>query len=241
MEARMMVTATGSVQPALHPPRDPERRGPRHIPVSGGTTGLHRARSYAALLGAAAVIGAGGCGAPGQDQMLTASPSETAQPEWAWFKAGPAPGEWRTMELPDGTAVLSIPPGASPVQSDPGSVSAGITASNGDLQLYLNATPRQGDESQANWPDFRLAHLRGEHAASATRTSSRNGMSFRGGTGSCVADSYVTSLGAHEYREIACLVAGTRGDSVLVVAARADAWDRYSPLIEQAVDSYLAE
>ncbi|MET3919574.1 hypothetical protein [Arthrobacter sp. UYEF20] len=145
------------------------------------------------------------------------------------------------MELPDGTAVLSIPAGASPVQSDTGSVSAGITAPNGDLLVYLNATPRQGEESQVNWPQFRLDHLTGENAASATRISNRTGMVFRGGTGSCVADSYVTRIGAHRYREIACLVAGTRGGSVLVVAAPAESWDVYSPLLEQAVDSYLAE
>ncbi|MCX6500743.1 MAG: hypothetical protein NTU93_18420 [Arthrobacter sp.] len=145
------------------------------------------------------------------------------------------------MELPDGTGVLSVPPEASPAQSDTGSVSAEIRAPNGDLQVYLNATPRQGDESQANWPQFRLDHLTGEHAASVTRTASRDGMAFRGGTGSCVADSYVTSIGGHEYRELACLVAGTRGSSVLVVATPAESWDRYKPLLQQVVDSYQAK
>ncbi|MFP3580270.1 hypothetical protein SB659_11870 [Arthrobacter sp. SIMBA_036] len=145
------------------------------------------------------------------------------------------------MELPDRTAVLSIPPGAIAVQSDPGSVSAGITAPNGDLQVYFNSTPQQGDESQANWPGSRLDHLSGEHAASVTQTSSSNGMVFRGGTGSCVADTYVTTIGAHRYSEIACLVAGGRGSSVLVVAAPADAWIRCAPLLEQAVHSCLAE
>lgn len=66
-------------------------------------------------------------------------------------------------------------------------------------------------------------------------------MVFRGGTGSCVDDSYVTRVGAHRYREIACLVAGTRGSSVLVAAAIADDWDLYRPLLEQAVDSFEAE
>jgi hypothetical protein len=127
------------------------------------------------------------------------------------------------------------------MQSDTGSVSAEIGAPNGDLQVYLNATPQQGDESQANWPQFRLENLTGEHAASATRTSSRDGMMFRGGTGSCVADSYVTSIGVHSYREIACLVAGARGSSVLVVATPTGSWDRYRPLLQQAVDSYLAK
>ncbi|WP_427135233.1 hypothetical protein [Pseudarthrobacter sp. S9] len=145
------------------------------------------------------------------------------------------------MELSDGTAVLSIPPDATPVQGDPGSVSAAITAPNGDLHIYLNSTPQQGEESLANWPEFRLDHLTGENAASATRMSSRTGMVFRGGTGSCVADSYVTRIGAHRYHEIACLVEGTRGGSVLVVASPTESWDLYSSLLEQAVDSYLAE
>lgn len=66
-------------------------------------------------------------------------------------------------------------------------------------------------------------------------------MPFRGGTGSCVEDTYVTRVGGHRYREIACLVAGTRGSSVLVAAAPAASWDRYRPVLEQAVDAYAAE
>ena len=111
----------------------------------------------------------------------------------------------------------------------------------GTSRIYLNATPQQGDESLANWSEFRLAHLTGENAASASRLQYRAGMEFRGGTGSCVEDTYVTRIGAHKYREIACLVAGTRGSSVLVVAAPADSWDRYSPVLEQAVDAYAPE
>jgi hypothetical protein len=137
--------------------------------------------------------------------------------------------------------VLSIPPDAAPVPGDPGSVSATVTAPNGGLRIYFNATPQQGEESLTNWSEFRLAHLTGENAASASRLQYRAGMEFRGGIGSCVEDTYVTRIGAHKYREIACLVAGTRGSSVLVVAAPADSWDRYSPIVEQAVDAYLPE
>ena len=66
-------------------------------------------------------------------------------------------------------------------------------------------------------------------------------MEFRGGTGSCLEDTYVTRIGAHKYREIACLVAGVRGSSVLVAAAPADSWDRYSTVLQQAVDAYASE
>ncbi|WP_179129004.1 hypothetical protein [Arthrobacter sp. 49Tsu3.1M3] len=54
-------------------------------------------------------------------------------------------------------------------------------------------------------------------------------------------DTYVTRIGAHKYREIACLVAGTRGSSVLVVATPADSWDRFSTVLQQAVDAYAPE
>lgn len=143
------------------------------------------------------------------------------------------------MALPDGTAVLAVPPDAVAADSDPGTVTATITGPDGGLQLYLNATPQQGEETQANWPEFRLDHLTGEHAATATRLSSRGEMFFRGGTGACVADSYVTRVGGHGYQEIACLVTGARGGSVVVAAAPSGSWDLYSPVLQQAVESYL--
>ncbi len=257
-EARTTVTATGSAEAAPGPTSQreypaigtyvstvPDIGLPQQCVVrskatsSGRPAGRPRAKLFAGLLGATAVTVMSGCSSPGQNQMSAAAPSETTP--FAWFQAGPAPAGWKTMELSDGTAVLSIPPDATPVQSDPGSVSAGITAPNGDLLVYLNATPRQGEESPAGWPHFRLDHLTGENAASVVRMSDRAGMVFGGGTGSCVADSYVTRIGAHHYREIACLVAGTRGSSVLVVAANTESWDLYSPVLEQAVDSYLAK
>jgi hypothetical protein len=190
------------------------------------------------LIVATSVLAASGCGHGSASQMTAPEAGATA---FAWFHAEPAPAGWRHMELPDATAVLSIPPNATPVPGDPGTVSATVTAPNGDLGIYLNATPRQGDESPFNWPEFRLAHLTGEHAASAERLSNRARMSFRGGLGTCVEDTYVTRVGAHRYREIACLVAGTRGSSVLVAAAPADSWDLYSPVMEQTVDAYAAE
>ena len=194
---------------------------------------------FAGLLGTTSVLAASGCGY-GPVSQMTAAP-DAQKTAFAWFHAVPAPVGWRSLALPDATAVLSIPPDATPVPGDPGTVSATVTAPKGGLGIYLNATPQQGDESQSNWPEFRLAHLKGEHAASADRLSSRAGMSFRGGRGSCVEDTYVTRVGAHQYREIACLVAGIRGSSVLVAAAPAGSWDLYSPVVEQAVDAYAAE
>lgn len=217
-EDRTTVTATGSSHGALGP-------GPGRGLLFGVPAAL-------------AALALSACGSPAGNQ--TAAPASGPTP-FAWFRSGPAPAGWQPLELPDTTAVLAIPPDAAPVPGDPGSVSATVTAPDGDLQIYLNATPQQGDESLANWPEFRLAHLRGENAASASRLQYRAGMGFRGGTGSCVEDTYVTRIGAHKYREIACLVAGTRGSSVLVVATPADSWDRFSPVLQQAVDAYAPE
>lgn len=192
----------------------------------------------AGLLGAMAVMVTGGCAGP-VNGIPAVSPSGATP--FAWFHAGPAPAGWQPLELPGRTAVLSVPPDATPMPGDPGSVSAAVTGPNGELGIYFNATPQEGGESQSNWPGFRLAHLTGEHAVSATRLTDRSGMPFRGGTGSCVEDTYVTRIGAHKYREMACLVTGSRGGSVLVVAAPAASWDRDGAVLKQAVNAYFAE
>ncbi|WP_284752812.1 hypothetical protein [Arthrobacter sp. efr-133-R2A-120] len=165
---------------------------------------------------------------------------QSAELPFAWFTAAPAPAGWRTMDLPDGTGVLSVPPDASPAESDPGSVSATVSSSTGELRMYLNATPRQGSESLDNWSTFRLDHLADENSSPPTKIAERTGMAFRGGTGSCVEDSYVTRVGNNRYREMACLVAGSKGISVLIVAASADSWPLYGPVLEQAVNAYRA-
>jgi hypothetical protein len=165
---------------------------------------------------------------------------QSADAPFAWFKAAPAPEGWKTLELPDGTGVLAVPPDAAPAESDPGSVSATVSSSTGELRIYLNATPRQGSESLDTWNTFRLDHLADENSSPPTKIAERTGMAFRGGTGSCVDDSYRTRVANNRYREIACLVAGRKGSSVLIVAAPADSWPLYVPVLEQAVNAYRA-
>jgi hypothetical protein len=80
------------------------------------------------------------------------------------------------------------------------------------IQLYLNATPRQGTESLTHWAAFRLALLRSDDATSAREVAAAEGVKFRGGTGSCVIDAY---------------------------AAPAASWARAYPLLFQAVAAYL--
>ena len=61
---------------------------------------------------------------------------------------------------------------------------------------------------------------------------------MQSGTGACVLDDYVTEIGAHHYKEIACLVQGRSGASVIVAAAPAAQWTQAAPLLEQAVAAY---
>lgn len=158
---------------------------------------------------------------------------------FGWFSAQPVPHGWHTADLPDGTGTLAYPPTARRMHADVDAVAAGTTA-GGTVVTYYNATPQQGAETPANWASFRVDHLTDDDARSATLDTAATGLAFRGGSGSCVLDHYTTRIGAHDYHEIACLVTGAHGSSVLVVAATAADWARKQATLEQAVASYAA-
>jgi hypothetical protein len=149
-----------------------------------------------------------------------------------------APAGWPHLALPDGTAVLSYPPSLRPISGDTDAVSAAQVSPQGVYQLYLNATPRQGAEQLRGWAAFRLRLLTADDAASARQLAAAQGVTFRGGTGSCVIDTYVTRIGAHHYQEIACLVQGRTSASVIVAATPAATWAQASPLLLRAVAAY---
>ncbi len=158
----------------------------------------------------------------------------------AWFRGRTAPAGWHQVTLPGGGAVLSYPPSLSRMDGDRGTVSEGLTRS-GRVLVYLNVTPRQGDETLSGWAGFRLGHLTDDDASSARLDGAAEGLKFRGGPGSCVVDDYITKVRAHHYREIACFVRGAHTSSVLVAAAPAADWARYGGLLEEAVDSYAVQ
>ena len=150
-----------------------------------------------------------------------------------------APSGWRHVALPDGTAVLSYPPSLRRIAGDEDAVSAARPGPGGGLQLYLNATPRQGTEHTAHWAAFRLSRLRSDDATSAHQDAVAVGVKFRGGTGSCIVDDYITRIGGHHYPEIACLVQGRTSASVIVAASPATLWAHARPLLLRAVAAYL--
>jgi hypothetical protein len=150
-----------------------------------------------------------------------------------------APAGWPHLTLPNGTAVLSYPPSLHRLAGDKDAVSVARLSPGGAFQLYLNATPRQGAERQRHWAAFRLRLLRSDDAASAHEISAAEDVNFRGATGSCVIDAYVTRIGGHHYQEIACLVQGRTSASVIVAAAPSATWAQARPLLSRAVAAYL--
>jgi hypothetical protein len=178
----------------------------------------------------AAIVGAYGTAAGG-----SASVSRQA-PAFRWLHPGPPPLGWKLARLPSGAATFAYPRTWRPIRTDPGTASVALLGHGHSIRGYLNATPRQGAETLANWPSFRIQHLREEDNSTDVRLiASVHGLGFRSGRGSCVIDSYRTSR--TRYREIACLVAGRRTSSVVVGAAPSKTWARQAKTIERAIGS----
>lgn len=167
-----------------------------------------------------------------------ALPGRSPGPAFPRLTAAAAPAGWPHVTLPDGTAVLSYPPSLRPIRGDKVAVSVARVSPAGTFQLYLNATPRQGTERLQGWAGFRLGLLRSDDAASAQEVAAAQGVRFRGGTGSCVIDRYVTKIGAHHFEELACLVQGRTSASVVVAAAPSAQWGLARPVLLRAVAAY---
>jgi hypothetical protein len=166
----------------------------------------------------------------------SATPSRTL--DRATLVPAPAPRGWHQLMLPDGTAVLFYPPTMRRFSADSDAVSAARLGPDGQYVLYLNATPRQGEESLQNWAGYRLRVLRSDDAARASLDAAAGNQPFRGGTGSCVIDHFVTRVLAHRYTELACLVQGRTGASVIVAAAPTALWPSARAVLTQAVSAY---
>ncbi len=184
----------------------------------------------AAVALAAAALAACGSSSP--------PPAAGGAEAFGWLHASPPPGGWQRSRLPGGAATVFYPPGWRAIRSDPGTVTAALRSPSGEIRGYLNATPKQGDETLANWAHFRPDHNGEEGDVDITTLASATGLRFRSGHGSCVTDAYTSSSG-HDYREIACIVAGARATTVVVGAAPPDQWQRQGPAIERAISSFL--
>jgi hypothetical protein len=162
------------------------------------------------------------------------SPRRASGP-FAWLRPVSVPVGWHVARTPDGAA-LAYPPGWTAIKTDPGTASVALRGNAGQIDGYLNVTPKQGAETLANWSRFRPQKNRAEGARNVRLLAATSAANFRSGRGSCVIDAYTTSLTTYE--EIACLVSGSGSSDVVVAAAPARRWPERSAVLERAVSSF---
>ena len=155
---------------------------------------------------------------------------------FGWLRPAPAPAGWSVARVPSG-ARLAYPPGWNRIKTDSGTASVALLRSRGRIDAFLNATPRQGTETLANWSRFRPQHNRREGDRGEHLVASTTDAHFRSGRGSCVIDTYTTSKAT--YREIACLVSSARTSAVVVAAAPSALWHGQAATLERAVSSFV--
>jgi hypothetical protein len=210
------------------------------------------ATSRRGALGIAAVaLLLAGCGGHGTARSSTAARASTTsttgtpsasgtapEPPFAWLRTAAPPAGWRTARIAGGAA-FSYPPGWTRIKGDPGTASAALFGPGHEFVGYLNLTPRQGEETLANWGRFRIEHNGEEGDRDVRRLAVAIQRPLSGATVSCVKDQYTTANGA-KYVEIACLFAGRRTSVVAVGASPPDDWARVAPSLERAITSVTA-
>lgn len=170
--------------------------------------------------------------------VLVTAPESRPGPRasaFTWVRPETQPRDWKLAATRSG-ASFAYPPGWREIQTDPGTASAAPGGAHGVFTGYLNATPRSGEETLANWSRFRVAHIGAEGARSVRLEAAATGLTFRSAEGSCVIDSYSTSKA--RFREIACIIAGAHAATVVVAAAPVAAWAQKAALLERAVASF---
>jgi len=192
---------------------------------------MWRTRTTVGLVVAATMltVGVTGCGGGQEGHRRGAGP-------FAWLRPAPPPTGWKVARIPGGST-LAYPPGWKPIKTDPGTATVALLGGGKRIDGYLNATPKQGSETPANWRSFRVDHNRGEGSRNVRLAASADDLRFRSGRGSCVVDSYTTSKAA--YREIACLVAGPSSSAVVVAAAPVELWHDQAATLQRAVSSFV--
>jgi hypothetical protein len=134
--------------------------------------------------------------------------------------------------------MLAYPPGWTAIKTDPGTASVALLGGGERIDGFLNATPRQGSETFADWSRFRPQHNQGEGDRDERLVAATTHGRFRSGRGACVIDTYTTSKAS--YREIACLVSGPDSSAVVVAAAPIGLWDREAATLQRAVSGFVA-
>ena len=174
------------------------------------------------------IVALAGCGGSGRGR---------ASGPFAWLRPASPPTDWKVARTRGG-ATLAYPPGWTPIKTDPGTASVALLGGGERIDGYLNATPRQGNETLADWSRFRPQHNEGEGDRGERLVAATSDARFRSGRGACVIDTYTTSKAS--YREIACLVSGPGSSAVVVAAAPIALWDQQAATLQRAVSNFVA-
>jgi hypothetical protein len=146
------------------------------------------------------------------------------------------PAGWLVARTAGGASV-AYPPRWRPIKTDPGTASVALLGSGGQIDGFLNETPKQGGETLANWSHFRPRHNGSEGDRDVRVVAATENARFRSGRASCVIDTYTTSKA--QYREIACLVADVSSSAVVVGAAPSGLIGQETATIERAITTFI--
>jgi hypothetical protein len=191
-------------------------------------TRMTAALALVGLLAVLLIVALAGCGASGRGG---------ASGTFGWLRPASAPTGWHVARTQSGAA-LAYPPGWTPIKTDPGTASVALLTGGHRIDGYLNATPRQGTETLADWSRFRPEHNQDEGDRGVRFLAATTTARFRSGRGACVIDTYTTSKAS--YHEIACLVSGRGSSAVVVAAAPTARWDQQAGTLERALSSFVA-
>lgn len=158
---------------------------------------------------------------------------------FAWLRPSAAPRGWLRTTTATTQATLFYPRTWKSIPGDPGTVTVSLRDSHGLYAGYLNVTPRQGTERAHGWAAFRTNRNREEGDGHVRLVAAAEGLRFRSAQGSCVIDDYLSKVGSHPYREIACLVTGHRNTDVFIGAALQHDWRTLAGTLERAASSLL--
>lgn len=158
---------------------------------------------------------------------------------FSWLRPAPAPQPWLRTTTAASGATLSYPRTWNLIPGDKGTVSVSLRSHTGLYLGYLNVTPRQGAEQLHGWAAFRLDRNREEGDVHVTKVAAAEGLRFRNARGSCLIDDYLSRVGSHPYREIACIIAGHRHTDVFIGAALRGDWQMVRGTLERAASSLI--
>ena len=165
------------------------------------------------------------------------APLSTAVAPLSGLSPLPAPEQWTSATIRSGAGTLSYPSSWQSIPGDSGTVTAALLDRAGLYAGYLNVTPRQGRERLAGWAAFRTHRNAEDGDRQVHELEAAEGIGFTNARGSCVVDQYLSRVGAHRYRELACIVAGRGHTSVFVGAALVSDWRTLGSVLERAAAS----